>query len=63
MDENERFQRRIPPAHSPTLESAFEESPEETPVFDDPVIGWWSNAWVTPEDIDETVHKDEEPLR
>ena len=62
MNEGARSRRRIPPAQSPTLESTFEESPEETPVFDDPVIGWWSNAWVTPEEIDETVHDDEEPL-
>ena len=31
---------------------------KEEPIFDDPVIGWWENAWL----VRDTAGNEEEPL-
>lgn len=35
-----------------------EPGPDDQPIFDDPVIGWWENAWTARDAADDA----EEPL-
>lgn len=45
-------------ARAPEPSGAAAVGPSEEPIFDDPIIGWWENAWVTRE----AAGSDPEPL-
>lgn len=45
-----------------TLGGMADREPDEAPAFqDDPLMGWWSNAWVVPPDQEEMFEKDDQP--
>lgn len=37
-------------ATSPGVRAGHLANEDDTPIFDDPVIGWWENAWSLRED-------------
>lgn len=45
-----------------TLGGLASGEPDEGPAFqDDPLMGWWSNAWVVPPDQEEMLEEDDQP--
>jgi len=37
-------------AAAPRLQAGADSEQDDTPIFDDPIIGWWENAWSLRED-------------